>query len=162
MEVILRDHVDNLGRRGEIVKVADGYARNYLLPRKLALLATEGNKKQVERERAKFEAKEADERKVVEAQAARLSSVEVVIARRVGDTEALYGSVTTSDIAEALAAKGVDIDRRKLQLAEPIKKIGEVDVPVKLHRDVTATIKVKVVAEGAAAAPAAPAAPAAE
>src|SRR5882757_9293676 len=98
MEVILREHVDNLGRRGEIVKVADGYARNYLLPRKLALLANEGNKKQVERERAKFDAKEADERKVVEAQAERLNNVEVVIARRVGHTEALYGSVTTSDI----------------------------------------------------------------
>ena len=153
MEVILRDHVDNLGRRGEIVKVANGYARNFLLPRKLALLATEGNKKQVERERAKFDAKEADERKVVEAQAARLSNVEVVIARRVGDTDALYGSVTSSDIADALAAKGIEIDRRKLQLDEPIKRIGEVDVPLKLHRDVTATIKVKVVAEGAVAAP---------
>lgn len=151
MEVILRDHVDNLGRRGEIVKVADGYARNYLLPRKLALVATEGNKKQVERERAKFEAREAEERKIVEAQAARLTNVEVVIARRVGETDALYGSVTASDIAEALAGKGFDVDRRKLQLAEPIKKIGDVDVPVKLHRDVTATIKVKVVAENAPA-----------
>lgn len=149
MEVILRDHVDNLGRRGEIVKVADGYARNYLLPRKLALLATEGNKKQIERERAKFEAKESDERKVVEALAERLSNAEVVIARRVGDTEALYGSVTASDIADALAAKGFDIDRRKLQLADAIKKIGETDVHVKLHRDVTATVKVKVVAENA-------------
>jgi len=162
MEIILRDHVDNLGRRGEIVKVADGYARNYLLPRKLALLATEGNKRVVERERAKFDAKEADERKVVDAQADRLSNVEVVIVRRVGDTQALYGSVTTSDIADALAAKGFDIDRRKLQLADPIKKIGDVDVPIKLHRDVTATIKVKVVAEGAAPAPAPVAAPAAE
>ena len=158
MEVILRDHVENLGRRGEIVKVAAGYARNFLLPRKLALLATEGNKKQIERERAKFDAKEAEERKVVEAVAARLANVEIVIARRVGDTEALYGSVTTSDIAEQLAAKGFDIDRRKLQLAEPIKRVSEVDVPVKLHRDVTATIKVKVVPEGAAAAGAAPAA----
>ncbi len=161
MEVILRDHVDNLGRRGEIVKVADGYARNYLLPRKLALVATEGNKKQVERERAKFEAREAEERKIVEAQAARLTNVEVVIARRVGETDALYGSVTASDIAEALAGKGFDVDRRKLQLAEPIKKIGDVDVPVKLHRDVTATIKVKVVAENAPA-PAPAAEPAAE
>jgi large subunit ribosomal protein L9 len=162
MEVILRDHVDNLGRRGEVVKVADGYARNYLLPRKLALLATDGNKKQIERERAKFEAKEAEERKVVEAIAERLANAEVVIARRVGETDALYGSVTTSDIAEALAAKGFDIDRRKIQLADPIKKVGDVDVPVKLHRDVTATVKVKVVAENAPAAAAAPAAPAAE
>lgn len=157
MEVILRDHVDNLGRRGEIVKVANGYARNYLLPRKLALLATEGNKKQVERERAKFEAKEAEERKVVEAHAARLSNVEVVITRRVGDTDALYGSVTSSDVAEALAAKGFEVDRRKLQLAEPIKRLGDVDVPLKLHRDVTATIKVRVVAEGAVAQAPAPA-----
>jgi len=148
MEVILREHVDNLGNRGEIVKVADGYARNYLLPRKLALPATAGNKKQVERERAKFDAREGEERKVAETLAARLSSVEVIIARKVGETEALYGSVTTGDIAEALAAKGVDVDRRKLQLDDPIKKIGDVDVPIKLHRDVTTTIKVRVVPEG--------------
>jgi large subunit ribosomal protein L9 len=152
MEVILREHVDNLGRRGEIVKVADGYARNYLLPRKLALLVTEGNKKQIERERAKFEAKEAEERKIAEAMAARLATVEVVIPRRVGETQALYGSVTTADIAEALAAKGFEIDRRRLQLADPIKKVGESSVPVKLHREVTATVKVKVVAEGSEAA----------
>ena len=149
MEVILREHVDNLGRRGEIVKVADGYARNYLLPRKLALLATDGNKQQVERERAKFEAKEAEERRGAEAMAARLSGVEVLIARKVGETEALYGSVTTADIAESLAAKGFDLDRRKLALPEAIKKLGEYDVPLRLHRDVTVQIKVKVVAEGA-------------
>jgi large subunit ribosomal protein L9 len=148
MEVILREHVDNLGRRGEVVKVADGYARNYLLPRKLALLVTDGNKKQIERERAKFEAKESEERKVVDAVAERLANVEVVIARRVGDTEALYGSVTTADIVQALAAKGFDIDKRKLQLGEPIKKVGDVSVPVKLHRDVTVPVKVRVVAEG--------------
>jgi len=149
MEVILREHIDNLGKRGEVVKVADGYARNYLLPRKLALLATDGNKKQIERERAKFEAKEAEEKQVVTAFAERLANAEVVIARRVGDTEALYGSVTTADIAEALAAKGFELDRRKIQLAEPLKKIGDVEVPVKLHRDITTNIKVRVVAEGA-------------
>ena len=149
MEVILREHVDNLGKRGEVVKVADGYARNYLLPRKLALLATEGNRKQIERERVKFEAREDEDRKVAEALAARMSNVEIVIARRVGETEALYGSVTSADIAEALAAKGFEIERRKLQLPEPLKKIGEIDLPVKLHRDVTASVKVKVVAEGA-------------
>jgi large subunit ribosomal protein L9 len=148
MEVILREHVDNLGHRGEVVKVADGYARNYLLPRKLALLVTDGNKKQIERERAKFEAKEAEERKVAEAIAERLGAAEVVIARKVGETEALYGSVTTVDIAEALAAKGFDLDRRKIQLGDPIKKIGDLDVPVRLSRDVTATVKVRVVAEG--------------
>jgi large subunit ribosomal protein L9 len=150
MEVILREHVEHLGRRGEIVKVADGYARNYLLPRKLALLATEGNKKQIERERVKFEVKEAEEQKIAEAQRDRLANVEVVIARRVGETEALYGSVTAADIAEALAAKGIEIDRRKLQLPDPIKKIGDVEIPVKLHRDVTAHLKVRVVPEGTA------------
>jgi len=150
MEVILREHVDNLGRRGEIVKVADGYARNYLLPRKLALVATEGNRKQIERERVKFEAKEAEEQKAAGAIAERLGSVEIEIARRVGETEALYGSVTTSDIAEALAAKGFDVDRRKLQLQEPIKKLGEYSIPVRLHRDVTPAIKVRVIAEGEA------------
>jgi large subunit ribosomal protein L9 len=147
MEVILREHVDNLGRRGDIVKVSDGYARNYLLPRKLALLATEGNRKHVERERVRFDAKELEEKKGADAVAARLTGVEVVIARKVGETEALYGSVTSSDIAEALAAKGFDIDRRKIQLAEPIKRVSEVDVPIKLHREVTSTIKVKVVPE---------------
>jgi large subunit ribosomal protein L9 len=150
MEVILREHVEHLGNRGEIVKVADGYARNYLLPRKLALLVTDGNRRQIERERAKFDAKEAEEQKVAQAIADRMASVEIVIARRVGETDALYGSVTTSDIAEALAAKGFDIDRRKLQLPEPIKRLGAIDLPVKLHRDVTATVKVKVVAEGKA------------
>ena len=148
MEVILREHVDNLGRRGEVVKVADGYARNYLLPRKLALLATEGNRKQIERERAKLDAKEEEEKDVSEAMAARMAGVEIVIARKVGETEALYGSVTSADIAEALAAKGFEIERRKLTLPEPIKQVGEFDVPVKLHRDVIAHVKVKVIAEG--------------
>jgi large subunit ribosomal protein L9 len=147
MEVILREHVDHLGRRGEIVKVADGYARNFLLPRKLALLATEGNKKQVERERAKFDAKEAEDRQAAQRVADRLAGLELVISRRVGETDALYGSVTSGDIAEALAAKGFEIDRRKMQLDEAIKRIGDFDVPVKLHRDVTTTVKVKVVAE---------------
>lgn len=148
MEVILREHVDNLGKRGELVKVADGYARNYLLPRKLALLATEGNKKQIERERAKLDVKDAEEKKVAEALAARLADVEIVIARKVGETKALYGSVTTADIAEGLAAKGFEIERRTIQLAEPLKQIGDVSVPVRLSREVTATVKVRVVAEG--------------
>jgi large subunit ribosomal protein L9 len=148
MEVILREHVDNLGKRGEVVKVADGYARNYLLPRKLALLVTEGNKKQIERERAKFEAKEAEEKKIVSAMADRLANVEVVIARRVGENNVLYGSVTTSDIAEALAAKGFEIDRRKIVLSEPLKQIGDVDLPIKLHREITTNVKVRVVPEG--------------
>jgi len=147
MEVILREHVDNLGRRGDLVKVADGYARNYLLPRKLALLATEGNKKVIEREKVKFDATELEEQKVAQAVADRMSAVEVEIARKVGERDALFGSVTNADIAEALAAKGFDLDRRKISLHEPIKKLGEFSVPVKLHRDVTVTLKVKVVAE---------------
>src|SRR5438445_6699965 len=109
MEVILREHVDNLGRRGDVVKVADGYARNYLLPRKLALAVTPGNKKQVERERAKLDAREADEKKTAETMAARMAGIEIVLERKVGETEALYGSVTGADIAEALAAKGFEI-----------------------------------------------------
>ncbi len=148
MEVILREHVDNLGRRGELVKVADGYARNYLLPRKLALLATDGNKKQIERERAKLDVKDEEEKKVAEALAERLGGVEIVIVRKVGDTKALYGSVTTADVAEGLASKGFDIERRSMQLAEPIKQLGEFDIPVRLGREVTAHVKVKVVAEG--------------
>jgi large subunit ribosomal protein L9 len=149
MEVILREHVDNLGRRGEVVKVADGYARNYLLPRKLALLVTDGNKQQIERERGKFEAREQEEKKVAEATAARLSGIEIQIARKVGETEVLFGSVTSADVAAAMAAKGFEIDRRKLNLREPIKKLGEYDIPLRLHPDVTIPIKVKVVAEGA-------------
>jgi large subunit ribosomal protein L9 len=149
MEVILREHVDNLGRRGDLVKVAAGYARNYLLPRKMALLPTPGNRKQIERERAKFEIKELEEQKAAQAVGERLSAIEIEIARRVGETEALYGSVTSGDIADALAAKGFELDRRKLQLPDAIKRTGEYTVPVKLHRDVTVQLKVRVVAEGA-------------
>src|SRR5437773_2580608 len=122
MEVILREHVDNLGRRGEVVKVAAGYARNFLLPRKLALLVTEGNKRHIERERVKFDAKEAEELKAAQAIGDRMLNLEVEIGRKVGETEALYGSVTSGDIAAALAAKGFDTDKRKVQLGEPIKK----------------------------------------
>jgi len=149
MEVILRDHVEKLGKRGEIVKVSDGYARNYLLPRKLALPATEGNRKHVERERKIMETREAEEKSQADAIASRLSTIDITIARRVGETEQLYGSVTAADIAEFLKTKGFEIDRRKLILPEPIKTIGEHDVPLKLHREVTAPLKVKVVKEGA-------------
>jgi large subunit ribosomal protein L9 len=165
MEVILREHVDNLGNRGDIVKVADGYARNYLLPRKLALPATAGSKKHVERERKIMEAKESQEKGQAEAIAARLSSLDLTIARRTGDTEQLYGSVTSGDIADFLKAKGFEIDRRKLILPEPIKAIGEHTVPLKLHREVTVPLIVKVVKEGgspSAASSAAAAAPAAQ
>ena len=148
MEVILRQHVEHLGERGEIVKVADGYARNYLLPRNLALPATEGNRKHVERERKIVEAKEAEHKAGAEAIAARLANLEIEIFRRVGDTEQLYGSVTSGDIADFLKAKGFDIDKRKLILAEPIKTLGSFDVPLKLHRQVTVPLKVHVIKEG--------------
>ena len=144
MEVILRDHVENLGRRGEVVKVADGYARNFLLPRKLALPATEGNKKRVEKERKILETKESEERQSAEAIASRLAALELSIARKVGENEQLYGSVTNADIAELMKEKGFDIDRRKILLADPIKALGENTVPVKLHRDVTAQVRVTV------------------
>lgn len=147
MEVILRDHVENVGRRGEIVKVADGFARNYLLPRKLALPATEGNRKWVERERRLVEAREAEERAAAEAIATRLTALELSVARRVGEHDQLYGSVTNADIAELLKAKGFDIDRRKILLPDPLKTLGETSVPVKLHRDVTAQLRVTVVRE---------------
>ena len=144
MEVILRDHVENLGRRGEIVKVADGYARNFLLPRNLALPATEGNKKRVARERKIAETREAEERQSAEAIAARLTALELSIPRKVGENDQLYGSVTNADIADLLKEKGFEIDRRKILLADPIKALGENTVPVKLHRDVTAQVRVAV------------------
>ena len=147
MEVILREHVDKLGRRGDVVKVAAGYARNYLLPRKLALAVTESNKRQVERERVLGEARELEEKSQAEAFAKRLGQVDIEIARRVGEHDTLYGSVTSADIAQALQAKGFDIDKRKIQLADPLKALGESGVPVKIHRDVTAHVKVRVVPE---------------
>jgi large subunit ribosomal protein L9 len=148
MEVILREHVDNVGRRGEIVKVADGYARNYLLPRKLALPVTPGNLNHIERERARFDAEEGVERQAAEAVASRLAGLEITITRKVGETDALYGSVTAADIVESLAAQKFELDKRKIQLHEPIRRLGEYDVPIKLHREVVTPIKVKVVAEG--------------
>ena len=148
MEVILREHVEHLGERGQIVKVADGYARNYLLPRNLALPATEGNRRHVERERRNVEAREAESKAQAEALAAQLSALDIAITRRVGDTEQLYGSVTAVDIADFLKAKGFEIDRRKLILPEAIKALGDYDVPLKLHRQVTVPLKVHVVREG--------------
>ena len=148
MEVILREHVDNLGRRGDVVKVTPGYARNYLLPRKLALAVTENNKRQIEREKKLTVARDLEEKSAAEAVAGRLSAIEIEIARRVGENDTLYGSVTSQDIAQALKDKGFDIDKRKISLADPLKAVGETTVPVKIHRDVTAQVKVKVVPEG--------------
>jgi large subunit ribosomal protein L9 len=145
IEVILKEHVEHLGQRGEIVRVASGYARNYLFPRQLALAVTSENRKQIERERVKAEAREAEEVKAARALAATIEGFEISIARRVGENETLYGSVTTADLAEALAARDVTVDRRKIQLADPLKALGEHMVPLKLHRDVTAQLKVTIV-----------------
>jgi large subunit ribosomal protein L9 len=149
MEVILREHVEHLGRRGDVVKVAEGYARNYLLPRKLALAVTDNNKRQIDREKKLAEARDLEEKAQAEAIAQRLSQLDIEIPRRVGEHDALYGSVTSQDIAQALKDKGFDVDKRKIALAEPIKALGESAVPVKIHRDVTAQLRVKVVAQTA-------------
>ena len=147
MEVILREHVDNLGRRGDVVKVADGYARNYLLPRKLALKVTEASRRQIDRERKIADVRDTEEKNQAEALAERLGQLDIQIARRVGENNTLYGSVTSADIAQALESKGFSVDKRKITLAEPLKSIGEVSVPLKIHREVTAQIKIKVVPE---------------
>jgi large subunit ribosomal protein L9 len=148
MEVILREHVDNLGRRGDVVKVASGYARNYLLPRRLALPVTEASRRQIEREREKAEARDAAEKAAAESVAQRIAALEISIARRVGENQTMYGSVTSADIAQALAAKGFEVEKRRIHLPEAIKALGEHTVAVKVHRDVTADVRVKVVAEG--------------
>jgi len=145
IEVILKEHVEHLGQRGEIVKVADGYARNFLFPRKLALAVTTESKKQIERERVKAEVREAGELLEAQALQSRLEAAEISIGRRVGENDTLYGSVTSADIAEALAARELPIDRRKIQLGEPLKTLGEHTVPVKLHRELTANVKVTIV-----------------
>ena len=149
MEVILKEHVEHLGRRGDVVKVAAGYARNYLLPRKLALAVTDNNKRQIEREKKLAEARDAEERGQAEAIGQRLAALDIEIARRVGEHDTLYGSVTSQDIAQALKDKGFDIDKRKIALADPLKALGETTVPVKIHRDVTVQLKVKVVPQTA-------------
>ena len=151
MEVILREHVENLGNRGEVVKVANGYARNYLLPRKLALPVSPANLKIVERQRKIAEVKEQAERSAAEAYSIRLTHVDIVITRRVGENGALYGSVTAADIADDLPAQGFEVDKRKITLDEPLKQLGEFTVPIKLHRDVVAQLRVKVAALEAAA-----------
>jgi len=148
MEVILREDIEKLGNRGQVVKVAPGYARNFLLPKRLAVLATEGNKKIVEQERqahVRREAKQKDEALDLSKQ---LTGVTVTIAQKAGENDQLFGSVTSKDVADALAAKDFTaVDRRKIQLDEPIKQLGEYKVPVKLHKDVTAEVTVIVVKE---------------
>ena len=147
MEVILREHVEHLGRRGDIVKVAAGYGRNYLLPRKLALPVTEDAKRQIDREKKLAEVKDMEDQRAAEAVAARIGGLDIEIGRRVGDHDTLYGSVTSADVAAALKAKGFDIDKRKIVLPEPLKALGESSIPIKIHHGVVAQVKVRVVAE---------------
>lgn len=147
MEVILKDDVPSLGHRGEVVTVKDGYARNYLFPRKLALPATPGNRKQVEQEKAAHARREAKEQSDADALAAMLAQVSLTIPAKAGESDQLFGSITAMDIAEALALKGYTIDKRRVVLEEPIKTIGEYEVPLRLHREVTASVKVNVIRE---------------
>jgi len=147
MEVILREDIDKLGSRGQVIKVAAGFARNFLLPKRLAVAATESNKKIVEQERQAHLRKEA--KLISEAQdlAKLMLGVAITIKQKAGEADQLFGSVTSKDIADALAAKNYSIDRRKIQLDEPIKQLGEYTVPIKLHKDVTVDISVLVAKE---------------
>ena len=147
-KILLREDVDDLGARGEIVRVRAGYARNYLLPRKLAVEATAGNVKQIERERTVLLKKEAGERATADAQAEQMRSLVLSFERKSGEHGALYGSVTSMDIAEALKAKGYEIDRHRIHLREPLKRTGDFTVPLRLHREVTVDLQVKVSPEG--------------
>jgi large subunit ribosomal protein L9 len=146
--ILLREDVDDLGARGEIVRVRAGYARNYLLPRKLAVEATSSNVKQIEGERAALLKKEAGERTTAEGQAEQISKLLLEFKRKSGEQGALYGSVTSMDIAESLKERGYEIDRHRLHLREPIKRLGEFSVPLRLHREVTIDLQVKVIPEG--------------
>jgi len=147
MEVILREDIEKLGGRGEVVKVAAGYARNFLLPKRLAVEATDSNRKIVEQERQAHLRKEAKQKGEAEDLSKLLGGISVTIAQKAGEADQLFGSVTSKDVADALAAKNFTIDRRKVHLDEPIKQLGEFKVPVRLHRDVTVEITVNVVRE---------------
>jgi large subunit ribosomal protein L9 len=147
MEIILRETIDNLGRAGQVVKVADGYARNYLLPRKLAYLATPGNLKVIEFERQSLLKKEARQKEDAEKLQQMLDAVEISIRRKVGEQNALYGSVTNADVADELEKKGFEIEKRKIQMEDHIKTVGEFSIPIRLFKDVTAHVKLKVQAE---------------
>ena len=150
MKLILREDVYNLGKSGELVSVKDGYARNYLLPRNLALLASTANVKQLEHERAVIDARLKKTKGAAEQLGKSLSDVQIRITRKVGDQNKLFGSVTALDVAEALARAGHKIDRRLVHLPEPIKAVGQFEVEVRLHREVTAKLKVEVAGEAQA------------
>ena len=147
MEVILREDIDNLGSRGEVVKVAAGYARNFLLPKRLAVMANESNKKIVEQERQGHLRKEAKQQGEAEDLSKLLNGISVTINQKAGENDQLFGSVTSKDVADALAAKNFTIDRRKIQLDDPIKQLGEYKVPVRLYKNVTAEVTVVVAKE---------------
>src|SRR5215208_3783317 len=149
MKLILREDVENLGKGGELVEVKPGYGRNYLLPRGLAVLANPKNVRELEHQKRVADAKAAKLRASADAVAKRLSETPVTLKRKVGEQDKLYGSVTAIDIVEALAARGMQLDRRLIELGEPIKTVGDFEVPVKVHRDVVAKVKVKVEAEAA-------------
>ena len=147
MEVILREDIDSLGTRGQVVKVAPGYARNFLLPKRLAVQATEANKKIVEQERQAHLRKEAKAQGEAEELGKLVANVTVTIKQKAGENDQLFGSVTSKDIADALTAQNYNIERRKIQLEEPIKQLGEYKVPVRLHKEVTVEITVVVAKE---------------
>jgi large subunit ribosomal protein L9 len=147
-KILLREDVDDLGARGEIVRVKAGYARNYLLPRKLAVEANVGNVKQIERERELLLKKTATERATADAQAEQMRSLVLTFERKAGEQGALYGSVTSMDIAEALKQRGYEVDRHRLHLREPLKRLGDFTVPLRLHREVTVDLQVKIAPEG--------------
>jgi large subunit ribosomal protein L9 len=148
MELILRADVEKLGRRGEIVKVADGYGRNYLVPRGLAMPVSDSNKAMIEKEQKAWQARLAREKSEFEALAGRIAALRFVAPRKVGENEVLYGSVTSGDIAEFLDGKGIEIDKRKVLLDEPVKQLGEHEVKIRLHPEVAATLKLLVTKEG--------------
>jgi large subunit ribosomal protein L9 len=144
MEVILKEDVQKLGHRGDVVKVADGYGRNYLLPRKLAIEATAANRAVIEQMKAAAVRRSSREKSDAEALATQFATVHLTFLRKVGEREHLFGSVTSSDIAQEMEARGFNIDRRKIQLEEPLKTLGDFDVEIRLHRDIAAPIKVTI------------------
>jgi large subunit ribosomal protein L9 len=150
MQIILQEDIEKLGHRGDVVTVKPGYARNFLLPRKLAVEASAGNLKAIEKIRASLAKKTATEVEAAQKQAAALNGVELQFTRKTGENDQLFGSVTSGDIADALEAKGFKIDKRQIHIAEPIKSLGEFPVTVKIFRDTTAQVKVQVKKEGQA------------
>jgi large subunit ribosomal protein L9 len=149
MEVILKEDVVKLGSRGDVVKVAEGYGRNYLLPRKLAIEATRANKTVIEQMKASAVRRSAREKSEAEALSQQFEGLSVTFRRRSGENDQLFGSVTSSDIGEALEKKGFNVDRRKIQVHEPLKSLGEFTVPVRLHKEVTTHLKVLIEKEAA-------------